>query len=72
MIQNSVKTVALTTRDPPHRTVQNAMVRTTEEAKATLSSAANLREIVRQKRKVEFGHPLSPNTAADLIIHLQI
>ena len=72
MIQNSVKTAALTTRDPPHRTVQNAMAGTTEKARATLSSAANLRQIFREKRKVEFGHPLSPNTAADLIIHLQI
>ena len=68
MIENSVKTAVLTTRDPPRRIVQCAMVGATEKVVAALSSAANLRQIVRRKRKVQFGDPSTPNTAADLIV----
>ena len=68
MIKNSVKTAVLTTRDSPCKILQCAIVGATEETVAALSSAANLRQIARQKRKTEFGHPATPNTAADLIV----
>ena len=63
MIKNSVKTAVLTTRDPPCKILQCAIVGATEE-----TVAANLRQIARRKRKTEFGHPATPNTAADLIV----
>ena len=48
-MENTVKTAAVTTRDPPRRMVQDAIAHVNEKIAAAVDSSTNLRQTFKQK-----------------------
>ena len=71
-VENTVKTAAVTTRDPPRRIVQDAIADVNEEVAAAVGSSTNLRQIIRRKRKATDNNPPAPATVGELLIPDQL
>ena len=56
-VQNTVKTAAVTTRDPPRSIVQAAIANVNEEIATAVGSSTNLRQTIRRKRKATDNNP---------------
>ena len=67
-VENTVKTAAVTTRDPPRRIVQDAMAEVNEEVAAAVGSSTNLRQTIRRKRKATDNNPPAPANVGELFI----
>ena len=50
-MENTAKTAAVTTRDPPRRIVKDAIAHVNEKVAATVGSSTNLIQTFRRKRK---------------------
>ena len=71
-VDNTVKTAAVTTRNPPRRIVQDAIADVNEEVSAAVGSSTNLRQIIRRKRKATDNSPPAPATVGELVIPDQL
>ena len=71
-VENTVKTAAVTTRDPPRRIVQGAIAPVNEEIAAAVGSSTNLRLTFRRKRKVTDNSSPAPGTVGELLIPDQV
>ena len=71
-VENTVKTAAVTTRDPPRRIVQDAIADANEEIAAAVGSSTNLRQTFRRKRKAADSNPHAPGTAGELLMPDQL
>ena len=71
-VENTVKTAAVTTQDPPRRIVQDAIADVNEEVAAAVGSSTNLRQIIRRKRKATDNNPPAPATIGELLIPDQL
>lgn len=71
-VENTLKTAAVTTRDPPRRIVQDAIVDVNEEVAAAVSSSTNLRQVIRRRRRATDNNPRAPATVGELLIPDQL
>ena len=71
-VQNTVKTAAVTTRDPPRSIVQAAIANVNEEIAAAVGSSTNLRQTIRRKRKATDNNSPAPGTGGELLIPDQL
>ncbi|XP_076820927.1 uncharacterized protein LOC143466174 [Clavelina lepadiformis] len=67
-VENSVKTAAVRTRNPPRRIVQDALTEVNEEVAAAVGSSTNLRQTIRRKRKATDNNPPAPVNVGELFI----
>ena len=57
-MENTVKTAAVTTRDPTRRIVQDAIAHVNEKIAAAVGYSTNLRQTFRRKRNATDNNPL--------------
>ena len=71
-MENTVKTAAVTTRDPQRRIVQDATTHVNEEIAAAAGSSTNLRQTIRWKRRATDNNPPAPGTVGELLLPDQV